>query len=84
MDRADDKTIALAKVHDFHSVIPLKKNRKFPWFYNKPRYKQRNITERYSLRLKRFRKVFTCYDKLDSMYLSLFSPNFNFFIFSSR
>ena len=32
------------------------------------RYKQRNEIERYFLRLKRFRKIFTRYDKLDVLF----------------
>ena len=89
MDRAyeDDKTIALAKAHGFHAVVPPKKNRKLPWLYDKQLYKQRNIIERYFLRLKRFRKVFTHYDKLDFIfistipliYFSFFHPRFYFF-----
>ena len=35
----DDKTIALAKAHSFHVVIPPKKNRKSPWLYDKQLYK---------------------------------------------
>ena len=47
VDRAyeDDKTIALAKSHGFHPVVPPKKNRKLPWFYDKQLYKQRNLIE---------------------------------------
>ena len=71
-----DKTIALAKAHGFHSVVPPKKNRKLPWFYDKQLYKQRNLIERFFLRLKRFRKVFTRYDKLDSIFISTFSLDF--------
>ena len=72
MDRAykNDKIFALAKAHNFHAVVPSKKNRKLPWNYDKLLYKQRNNIERYSLRLKRFRKVFTRYDKLDSIFIS--------------
>ena len=44
MDRAYeyDKTIALAKAHSFHLVVPTKKNRKFPLLllYDKQLYKQ--------------------------------------------
>ena len=80
MDRAyeDDKTIALAKAHGFHPVVPPKKNRKLPWFYDKQLYKQRNLIERFFLRLKRFRKVFTRYDKLDSIFISTISLAFIF------
>jgi len=48
--------------------VPPKSNRKNPWEYDKELYKRRNEIERYILRIKRFRKVFTRYDKLDVMY----------------
>ena len=50
------------------SQLPSKKNCKSHRFYDKQLYKQRNIIQRYFLRLKHFRKVFTCYDKLDSIF----------------
>ena len=80
MDRAyeDDKTRALAKAHGFYLVVPPKKNRKSPWLYDKQLYQQRNVIERYFLRLKRFRKVFTRYDKLDSIFFSTISLSFIF------
>ena len=57
MDRAceDDKTIALAEAHSFQVVVHPKKNHKFLWLCDKQLYKQRNIIERYFLRLKHFR-----------------------------
>ena len=80
MDRAyeDDKTLALAKDHGFRTVVPLKKNRKLPWNSDKHLYKHRNIIEQYFLRLKRLRKVFTRYDKLDSIFISTISLAFIF------
>ena len=80
MDRAyeDDKTLALANDHGFHTVVPLKKNRKLSWSYDRHLYKHRNIIEQYFLRLKRFRKVFTRYDKLDSISISTISLAFIF------
>ena len=57
----------------FVPVVPPKKNRKEPWVYDKVLYKRRNEVERYFLRLKRFRKVFTRYDKLDVIYFSVVS-----------
>ena len=42
-----------------------------PWEYDKELYKKRNQIERCFLRIKRFRKVFTRYDKLDSIFLSV-------------
>lgn len=73
MDRAyeDNKTRSLAEENGFIPVVPPKKNRKEPWEYDKELYKRRNEVERFFLRLKRFRKVFTRYDKLDSIYISI-------------
>ena len=49
-------------------VVPPKRNRKFPWEYDKELYKRRNTVERFFLRIKRFRKIFTRYDKLDIIF----------------
>lgn len=73
MDKAyeDDRTRSLAEETGFVPVVPPKKNRKNPWKYDKELYKQRNEIERFFFRIKRFRKVFTRYDKLDSVYISI-------------
>lgn len=70
MDRAyeGDETRALAIELGYIPVVPPKQNRKEPWEYDKEIYKRRNEVERFFLRLKRFRKVFTRYDKLDIMF----------------
>lgn len=70
MDRAyeGDKMRAAAIKKGFIPVVPPKKNRKNTWKYDKILYKQRNKIERYFLRLKRFRKIFTRYDKLDVIF----------------
>jgi transposase len=70
MDRAyeGDKMRDKAAEKGFVPVVPPKKNRKIPWEYDKERYKQRNEIERYFLRLKRFRRIFTRYDKLDIVF----------------
>ena len=60
--------ILAAEEKGFIPVVPPKRNRKDPWEYDKERYKQRNEIERYFLRLKRFRKIFTRYDKLDVIF----------------
>ena len=70
-DYEDDKTRSLAMERGFLPVVPPKKNRKEPWDYDKELYKRRNEVERYFLRLKRFRKVFTRYDKLDVIFSSV-------------
>ena len=72
MDKAyeGDKTHNLAGNYGHEPVVPPKKNRSDPWEYDVELYKRRNIIERLFRWLKEFRKVFTRYDKLDSMYLS--------------
>lgn len=76
MDRAyeDDKTRELAVKQGFVPIVPPKRNRKKPWEYDKGLYKRRNEIERYFLRIKRFRRVFTRYDKLDVLYLGNLTP----------
>ena len=73
MDRAyeDDKARTLASETGVIPVVPPKKNRKGPWKYDKELCKHRNEVERFFLRLKRFRKVCTRYDKLDVVFLSV-------------
>lgn len=65
----DNETRELAIKQGFVPVVPPKRNRKNPWEYDKELYKRRNEVERYFLRIKRFRRVFTRYDKLDVLYL---------------
>lgn len=73
MDRAyeDNETRALAVKRGLIPVVPPKRNRKIPWNYDVGLYKRRNEVERFFLRIKRFRKVFTRYDKLDVIYFSI-------------
>ena len=70
MDRAyeSDRMRKKAIEKGFVPIVPPKSNRKNPWHYDRQRYKQRNEIERYFLRLKRFRKIFTRFDKLDVMF----------------
>jgi transposase len=70
MDRAyeDDFTRYIAQTLKFNPVVPPKKNRKISWKYDKELYKKRNEIERLFRNLKAFRRVFTRYDKLDSMF----------------
>ena len=78
MDRAyeGDETRTLALALGYMPVVPPKKNRKNPWNYDEQLYKQRNQVERLFRRIKRFRRVFTRYDKLDVVFLSFvyFAP----------
>jgi transposase len=70
MDKAyeGDDTRLKAMEQGFVPVVPPKSNRKELWEYDRELYKRRNEIERYFLRLKRFRRVFTRYDKLDIIY----------------
>ena len=72
MDRAyeGENVRAAALEQGFEPVVPPKKNRRNPREYDKERYKQRNEIERFFLRLKRFRRIFTRYDKLDVIFCS--------------
>ena len=49
-------------------VVPPKVNRLDPWEYDKEMYKQRNEVERLFCRLKRFRRIFSRFEKLDVMF----------------
>lgn len=72
MDRAyeGDETRSLAISLGYNPVVPPKSNRKEPWTYDKELYKMRNHVERLFRRIKRFRRVFTRYDKLDVMFMA--------------
>jgi transposase len=71
MDRAYQGDAMRAKVveNGYIPVVPPLSNRKEPWEYDRELYKRRNEIERYFLRLKkRFRRIFTRYDKLDVLF----------------
>ena len=72
MDRAyeGDETRALAQELGYIPVVPPKSNRRDSWDFDKQLYKQRNQVERLFRRLKRFRRIFTRYDKLDVIFLA--------------
>ena len=72
MDRAyeGDETRTLAMELGYIPVVPPKSNRKNPWDYDEQLYKQRNQVERLFRRIKRFRRIFTRYDKLDIIFLA--------------
>ena len=71
MDKAyeGDETRQLAIDLNYEPIVPPKSNRKEPWEYDTELYKRRNVVERLFRRLKEFRKVFTRYDKLDTVFL---------------
>ena len=69
----DEATRQLATQQGFTPVVPPKSNRREPWEYDKELYKQRNQVERLFRRIKRFRRIFTRYEKLDKMFLAFIS-----------
>lgn len=73
MDRAyeDIETRQTAKNCGFEPIVPPKKNRLEPWEYDTELYKRRNEIERYFLRIQRFRRVFTRYEKLDVLFIGV-------------
>ena len=66
---AGDNTRFLAQSLNFKPIVPPKSNRKSPWIFDKVLYKSRNKVERLFRKIKRFRRIFTRYDKLDSIFL---------------
>ena len=70
MDRAyeGDTMRSVADSLGYEPVVPPKKNRVEPWEYDEALYKRRNEVERFFRRLKRFRRIFTRYDKLDVVF----------------
>lgn len=70
MDRAyeGNETRWLAQSLGFEPVVPPLQTRVDPWEYDTELYKRRNEIERLFRRIKRFRRVFTRYDKTDVMF----------------
>ena len=70
MDRTyeGDRTRAKGVELGYMPVVHPNVNRKVPWAYDKELYRKRNEIERFFLRLKRFRRVFTRYNKLDLVF----------------
>ena len=65
---------AYAKIHDYLEkqgaivCIPDKINAKSKHDFDRELYKKRNVVERFFCRLKRFRRIFTRYDKLSIIF----------------
>ncbi len=70
MDRAceDEETRELAILLGSQPVVSPRRNRITPREYDRTRYRRRNEVERLFRRLKDFRRVFSCFDKLDILY----------------
>ena len=70
MDRAysSKKMRTTAVKLGYEHVVSSKRNYKGKWDYDEGLYKRRNEIEHFFLRLKRFRRIFTRYDKLDIVF----------------
>ena len=64
----DDKTRQLAADLGFTPVTPPKSNRVAPREYDRETCRRRSEAERLFRRLKGFRRVFSCFDRLDVMF----------------
>ena len=73
MDKAyeGDKTRKSVALAGFIPVVPPKINRKKPWKYDRETYKKRNQIERLFRKLKGFRRIYTRFEKLDTMFMAL-------------
>ena len=52
-------------------VIPFSSNRKQPRHYDRIRYRERNIVERFINKIKWYRRIFTRYEKLARRFMAL-------------
>ena len=70
MDKAyeGDETRQLVFDLGMEPVVPPKNNRLSVWEYDRETYKKRNEVERLFRRLKRFRRIFSRFDKLDVIF----------------
>ena len=70
MDRAceGDETLRLARERWMTPVVPPKSNRKNKWDFDRETCKRRNEVERLFRRIKGCRRIFTKYEKLDTMH----------------
>ena len=70
MDRAyeGDETRQLALDLGLAPVVPPKTNRIVSWSYNKALYAKRNEIERLFRRLKGYRRIFSRFEKLDTVF----------------
>ena len=75
MDRAyeGNETRQLVLALEMVPVVPPKSNRVDPWHYDRALYKKRNEIERLFRRLKGFRRIFSCFEKLDCVFLAFVS-----------
>ena len=71
-DKGYDADVLIDSIHagGAQAVIPSKRNRVVQRSYDRHRYKDRNLVERFFNRIKQFRPIATRYEKLARNYLS--------------
>ena len=71
MDRAyeGNETRQLALALGYEPLVPPLRTRVEPWEYDREMYKRRNEVERLFRRLKGFRRIFSRFEKLDTVFL---------------
>lgn len=65
-----DSIIDYLKTANIEAVIPPRKSRLVQRLFDKHRYKNRNLVERFFCRIKQFRRIATRYDKLAQRFAS--------------
>ena len=65
-----NETRTLARALGYVPVVPPNPRRRKSWRLDRRFYRRRNEVERLFRRLKSYRRVFTRYDKLDTMFLA--------------
>ena len=73
MDRAYEGNETRQLALGFMPVVPPLSTRVHPWAYDWEMYQRRNEIERLFRRLKGFRRVFSCFEKLDVLFLGFIS-----------
>lgn len=72
MDKAyeGDETRASVALAGFIPVVPPKTHRRKPWGYDRELYKRRNEVERLFRKRKGFQRIYTRFEKLDTMFMA--------------
>ena len=65
----DNPTLQLALDFGYIPVVPARPNRLDPWQLDRAMYRKRNEIERLFRRLKSFRRIFSCFEKLDVIFV---------------
>ncbi len=67
----DSQAVVEAVEKSGEAVIPSRKNRKVQRTYDRERYKDRNLVERFWAKMKRYRRVATWYEKTARNFLAM-------------